>query len=175
MVQQRAALRDLEPIARPYSVQAAVPWIVQTILFAIIAIIVTATMPRQVGAVARQLRRRPLASFGWGALGSFIVIPVSIVILTITLIGLLLVIPGVFLGLPLTFLFTGTAVAVAIGEWSWEEAASVTTSCWPLWSAWPFSASCASCPSSVCSPWYWHGSRPRRLGPGDRRVAARPP
>ena len=103
------------PIARPYSVQAAVPWIVQTILFAIIAIIVTATMPRQVGAVARQLRRRPLASFGWGALGSFIVIPVSIVILTITLIGLLLVIPGVFLGLPLTFLFTGTAVAVAIG------------------------------------------------------------
>ena len=103
------------PIARPYSLQAAVPWVVQTIVFAIVAIIITATMPRQVGAVARQLQRRTLASFGWGALGSFIVIPVSAVILTITLVGLLLVIPGVFLGLPLTFLFIGTAVAVAIG------------------------------------------------------------
>jgi len=103
------------PIAHPYSAQAAVPWVVQTIVFAIFAIIVTATMPRQVGAVARQLQRRTLASFGWGALGSFIVIPVSIVILTITIVGLLLVVPGVFLGLPLTFLFTGAAVAVAIG------------------------------------------------------------
>jgi hypothetical protein len=103
------------PIARPYSLQAAVPWVVQTILFALFAIIVTATMPRQVGAVARQLRRRTLASFGWGALGSFIVIPVSLVILTITIVGLLLVVPGVILGLPLTFLFVGTAVAVAVG------------------------------------------------------------
>jgi hypothetical protein len=103
------------PIAHPYSVQAVVPWIVQTIVFAIIAIIVSATMPRQLGAVARQLRRRTLASFGWGALGSFIVIPVSVVILTITIIGLLLVIPGVFLGLPLTLLFVGTAVAAVVG------------------------------------------------------------
>ena len=103
------------PIAHPYSLQAAVPWMVQSILFALFAIIVTATMPRQVGAVARQLRRRTLASFGWGALGSFIVIPVSLVILTITIVGLLLVVPGVILGLPLTFLFVGTAVAVAVG------------------------------------------------------------
>jgi hypothetical protein len=103
------------PVARPYSLQAAVPWVVQTILFALFAIIVTATMPRQVRAVARQLRRRTLASFGWGALGSFIVIPVSVVILTVTIVGLLLVIPGVILGLPLTFLFVGTAVAVAVG------------------------------------------------------------
>ena len=103
------------PIAHPYSLQAAVPWVVQSILFALFAIIVTATMPRQVGAVARQLRRRTLASFGWGALGSFIVIPVSLVILTITIVGLLLVVPGVIIGLPLTFLFVGTAVAVAVG------------------------------------------------------------
>jgi hypothetical protein len=103
------------PVAHPYSLQAAVPWVVQTVLFALFAIIVTATMPRQVGAVARQLRRRTLASFGWGALGSFIVIPVSLVILTITIVGLLLVVPGVILGLPLTFLFVGTAVAVAVG------------------------------------------------------------
>jgi hypothetical protein len=103
------------PIAQPYSPQAAVPWFVQTILFALFALVVTATMPRQIGAVAGQLRRRTFASLGWGALGSFIVIPVTIVILTITIVGLFLVIPGVFLGLPLTFLFVSTAVAVAVG------------------------------------------------------------
>ena len=36
-------------------------------------------------------------------------------ILTITIVGLLLVVPGVIIGLPLTFLFAGTAVAVAVG------------------------------------------------------------
>jgi len=44
------------PIAHPYSLQAAVPWMVQSILFALFAIIVTATMPRQVGAVALEKR-----------------------------------------------------------------------------------------------------------------------
>ena len=104
-----------DPVVAPWRLRSVIPWAVQTLVLGVIALIVAVTMPRQARAVTDQLRQRPWAALGWGALTSFVILPVSIVILAITIIGLLIVIPGAFIGLPLTGLFAGSAVAILIG------------------------------------------------------------
>jgi hypothetical protein len=104
------------PIVRPFRPASIVGWGFQTSAVLVLAIILAAAMPRQVAAVGSQLRRRLGASLGWGALSSFIIIPVSGVILLITIVGILVVVPVYLIALPLSLLFASVAAATFIGS-----------------------------------------------------------
>jgi hypothetical protein len=104
-----------DPLINPFGIGSLLWNLVWTIVWVVLAIIVVAIAPRQVRAVGDTLLARPLASLGWGALTGFIILPVSIVLITITIIGLLIVVPGVIIGLPLLYVFTTVSLAAFIG------------------------------------------------------------
>ena len=58
-----------------------------------LALVVTALMPKQLRTVQQNVGRRPWASLGWGALVFFVVGPAVLLVLVISIIGLLLVLP----------------------------------------------------------------------------------
>ena len=103
-------------IVHPFRVYSVVGWFAQTIMFAIVALIVVAVAPRQVRAVKDQIKRRPLPALGWGALTTLIVVPVASIMLLITIIGILLLIPAWFIVLPIVGLLCFVGVASLIGE-----------------------------------------------------------
>ncbi len=104
-----------DPLVDPFGIGSLIWNLVWTIVWVVLAIIVVAIAPRQVRAVGDTLLARPLASLGWGALTGFIILPVSIVLIAITIIGLLIVVPGVIIGLPLLYVFTTVSLAAFIG------------------------------------------------------------
>jgi hypothetical protein len=104
------------PIVHPFRVYSVVGWMAQTIMFALVALIVVAVAPRQVRAIKDQIKRRPLPALGWGALTTLIVVPVTSIILLITIIGILLLIPAWFIVLPIIALLCFVGVASLIGE-----------------------------------------------------------
>jgi len=104
-----------DPLVNPFGIGSLLWNLVWTIVWVVLAIIVVAIAPRQVRAVGDTLLARPLASLGWGALTGFIILPVSIVLIAITIIGLLIVVPGVIIGLPLLYVFTTVSLAAFIG------------------------------------------------------------
>lgn len=91
-----------------------VGWIVQTAVFLVLGLVAAALMPRQLQAVQRTLGQRPGASLGWGALTFFVIVPVTFVVLVVSIIGILLAIPlGVFVALAYFFVITGVAALLA--------------------------------------------------------------
>jgi len=104
-----------DPLVNPFGIGSLLWNLVWTIVWVVLAIIVVAIAPRQVRAVGDTLLARPLASLGWGALTGFIILPVSIVLIAITIIGLLIVVPGVIIGLPLLYVFTTVSLAAFVG------------------------------------------------------------
>lgn len=86
-----------------------------TIVWIVLAVILVAIAPRQVRAVADTLLARPLAALGWGALTGIIILPVSIVLVAITIVGLLIAVPAVAVGLPLLYVFVNVCLAAFIG------------------------------------------------------------
>lgn len=90
-------------------------WLVQTAICLVLALVAAALMPRQMLAVQRHLAVKPAASLGWGALTFFVAVPAAIVILVISIVGILLVIPGLVAVL-LAYFFVTTAVAAFIAQ-----------------------------------------------------------
>ncbi len=89
-------------------------WLVQTAIFLVLALVAAALMPKQLLAVQRHLSARPAASLGWGALTFFVIVPVTLVVLIISVIGILLAIPlAVFVLLAYFFATTGVAALLA--------------------------------------------------------------
>ncbi len=68
-------------------------WLLQTAFCLVLALVITALMPKQVRAVQHNVGRKPWASLGWGALVLFVVAPAVLLVLVISIIGLLLVLP----------------------------------------------------------------------------------
>ena len=91
-----------------------VGWLVQTAIFLVLGLVAAALMPKQLLAVQRSLAARPAASLGWGALTFFVIVPVALVVLIISIIGILVAIPLlVFVLLSYFFVTTGVAALLA--------------------------------------------------------------
>ncbi len=90
-------------------------WLVGTVVFLLLGLLAAAIMPGQIRAVERQVARRPGASLGWGALTVLLIVPLSIILLMITIIGIIPAV-GVILVLPFFTIFVVTAVATFVVE-----------------------------------------------------------
>jgi hypothetical protein len=89
-------------------------WLIQAAIFLVFGLVAAAFMPRQLLAVQRALAARPGASFGWGALAVFIGVPVLVVVLAVSLVGIPLLLPlGVGVALVTAFVITAVAAMVA--------------------------------------------------------------
>jgi hypothetical protein len=90
-------------------------WVFQTVFFLVLALVAAALMPGQMRRVQTQLRRKPWASLGWGALAFFIAIPILFIAVGITIIGLLLWLPfGLFV--LFVYFFGTTALAALLAQ-----------------------------------------------------------
>jgi hypothetical protein len=88
-------------------------WLISTLIFLILGLVAAALLPNQMRALGRHLTARPAGSLGWGALTFFIIVPVALVALVISLVGLLVVIPGIFV-LLLFYFFAVVSVGAMI-------------------------------------------------------------
>jgi hypothetical protein len=82
------------------------------IFLIVAAVIVAAALPKQMAAVREQLNERFFPSLGWGALTAFVIVPVIVLILVISIIG---IIPLIFVVAPALFLF-GSFAVVCVGR-----------------------------------------------------------
>ena len=100
---------------RPLSaIGSFVTWLIFTVVFLLLGLLAAAVMPSQIRAIERHISLRPWASLGWGAL-TFFVLPLAIIVTAITIIGLLIVIPTLFV-LPLFTFFVVTSVGTFVVE-----------------------------------------------------------
>jgi hypothetical protein len=90
-------------------------WLVCTVAFLLLGLLAAAIMPGQIRAVERQVATRPGASLGWGALIVLLIVPMSVVLLAITIIGLIPV-AGIAIVLPFFTFFVVTSVATFVVE-----------------------------------------------------------
>ncbi|HSL96682.1 MAG TPA: hypothetical protein VLA35_12320, partial [Thermoleophilia bacterium] len=90
-------------------------WVVTTLVFLVLGLVAAALLPNQIRAVGRQLSARPAASLGWGALTFFVIAPLIIVALVISVVGLLVLIPGIPT-LLLAYFFAVVSVGTFIAE-----------------------------------------------------------
>ena len=86
-------------------------WLVQTAFCLVLALVITALLPKQLRTVQQNVGRRPWASLGWGALVFFVVGPAVLLVLVISIIGLLLVLPYLLCVLLAYFVATTGAAA----------------------------------------------------------------
>ena len=91
-----------------------VGWLGDTIFCCVVAVVVVALFRRQVRAIRDRAFAEPLASLGWGALTAFLA-GVTALILAATIIGLIVVIPGLLFS-PFVMLFIAGAAAFSLGE-----------------------------------------------------------
>jgi len=110
----RAAV--VEPVLRPWQVGSPLGLMWGFIVFVVVALFIVAVAPRQVAFVRNRVRDHFFSSLGWGALGTFIGVPLSVVVLIVTIVGLLLLAPWLAVVLPVMFLFGVVAVATWIGS-----------------------------------------------------------
>lgn len=90
-------------------------WLLQTAFCLVLALVITALMPKQLRAVQQNVGRKPWASLGWGALVFFVVAPAILVVLVISLIGLLLVLPYLLL-VALTYFVATTGASAFLAQ-----------------------------------------------------------
>jgi hypothetical protein len=88
-------------------------WLISTLIFLILGLVAAALLPNQMRALGRHLSARPAGSLGWGALTFFIIVPVALVALVFSIVGLLMVIPGIFV-LLLFYFFAVVSVGAMI-------------------------------------------------------------
>lgn len=93
-----------------------ISWLAQTLMDVVLALVIVALFPRQVGAVKDRLRHSPLAAFGWGLLIPFVMVPVASILLVITVVGIFALIPSWFIVLPIILLFGMVGTAALVGE-----------------------------------------------------------
>jgi hypothetical protein len=107
-----AGAAGFEPFRQFYSVGG---WLFTTLVFLVLGLVAAALLPNQMRAVQRQLAARPWPSLGWGALTFFVIVPVTIVALVISLIGILVLIPGIPT-LLLAYFFAVVSVGTLIAD-----------------------------------------------------------
>ena len=90
-------------------------WLLQTAFCLILALVMAALMPGQLRRVQTQLRMRPWASLGWGVLTFFVAVPLTFLIVGITIIGLVLWLPLLVFVL-LTYFFGSTALVALLAQ-----------------------------------------------------------
>jgi len=90
-------------------------WVVMTLAFLVLGLVAAALLPNQIRAVERHLAARPAASLGWGALTFFVIAPLIIVALVISIVGILVLIPGLPT-LLLAYFFAVVSVGAFIAE-----------------------------------------------------------
>lgn len=105
----------IDPITDPFSGLSIFSWFGGTILGLLGAILIAALLPRQVSVVGERVRRAFWPSLGWGALGLIVIVPIVTVLLIITIIGLLAVLPWLFIVVA-TLVLGAVGVAVLLGE-----------------------------------------------------------
>lgn len=99
----------------PFSGLSLLGWLGGTILSLLGAILIVALLPRQVVAVRDRVRSRFWPSLGWGALSLIVIVPVVTVLLIITIIGLLAVLPWLFVVVA-TLVMGAIGLSVLIGN-----------------------------------------------------------
>lgn len=106
----------VDPIARPFQGNSLLGWLGSTIVYLLVALAIAALAPRQIARVRERSQHRFWSSLGWGALGTFIIVPAITILLIITIIGILALLPW---GLVVfaTYLFGAVAIAALIGGW----------------------------------------------------------
>jgi hypothetical protein len=98
-------------------------WLGSAVFLIIVALSVNLPLGRQVDGVGKRMLHSPLPSLGWGALGAFVVLPVTGVVLILTIIGIVLVVlfaPVVLM----VFLFATAVGATVLGQY-------LTARIWP--------------------------------------------
>jgi hypothetical protein len=93
---------------------SVIGWWANTIFCFVITVVVVALFGRQTRAIRDRAYAEPLASLGWGALIAFLTLVVAL-ILAATIIGLIVVIPGILFS-PLVVLFVMGTAALGVGE-----------------------------------------------------------
>ncbi len=106
-----------QPISSPFGIGSLLGWVGGTIVLILLALLVAGLFPRQTQAVRQEIATRFWPSLGWGALGTFIVVPVVTVALIITIVGIIIAIPWLLLVLPAVFLVGYVAFGAQIGGW----------------------------------------------------------
>ncbi len=90
-------------------------WLMCTLAALVLGLAAAALLPSQIRAVGRQLSARPAASLGWGALTFFVIAPLVIIALFISVVGILVVFPAA-LTLVLAYCFAVFSVGTFIAE-----------------------------------------------------------
>ena len=94
-----------DPISHPFTPGTLAGWLATTALYILMAIIACVMIPRSVVTVRARIATRPLRSLGWGALGLLVFVPVGAIVLGATIIGFVLLIPGLVVIVPCAFFF----------------------------------------------------------------------
>jgi hypothetical protein len=90
-------------------------WLAFTLFFVMFALLATLILPRQITLVRDQVSRAFWPSLGWGALIALIVIPLGSVLLLVTVVGILALVPALFIALPLVVFFGFVGVGTLVG------------------------------------------------------------
>ena len=113
----RKAVRRLvgDPISHPFTPGTLAGWLATTMLYVLVAIIACVMIPRSVVTVRDRIATPPLRALGWGALGLLVFVPVGAIVLGATIIGLVLLIPGLVVIVPCAFFFGYICLGVLAG------------------------------------------------------------
>ena len=90
-------------------------WLTFTLFFMMVALLATLILPRQVSMVRDQVSREFWPSLGWGALTALVLIPLASVLLLVTVVGILALVPGLLIALPLVLFFGFVGVSTLVG------------------------------------------------------------
>ncbi len=103
-------------LGAPFRQGSATGWAIGLAFWLLLAFLASRLAPRQVGAVAGHLERRPLSSLGWGALGALIIFPLITLLLVVTVVGIFAAVPLALLIMPVLFLAGYLAAASILGQ-----------------------------------------------------------
>jgi hypothetical protein len=102
-------------VRSPFSGWGLLGWLGGTILSLLGAVLIVALLPRQVNATRDRARARFWPSLGWGALSLLVIVPLVTVLLVITIIGLLAILPWLFVVVA-TLVMGAVGVSVLLGQ-----------------------------------------------------------
>jgi hypothetical protein len=105
-----------EPVWHPFRAGTLLGWVASTILYVLVAVLCTLLVPRQVSAVRGRVVHHPWTSIGWGALTAGVLVPISSVLLLVTVIGILVLIPWLLVVVPLALFFGYVSMGAALGS-----------------------------------------------------------
>ncbi len=104
-----------EPVWHPFRAGTLLGWVASTILYALVAVLCTLLVPRQVMTVRDRVVHHPWTSIGWGALTAGVLVPISSILLLVTVLGILVLIPWLLVVVPLALFFGYVSMGAALG------------------------------------------------------------